>query len=97
MSLERDPADEEDDENDVGEGGGEVDDLAWGLDAFHKTEEHEGPGEEQAQGQLPADHARFSDVARFVQHAIPEIPRNTSKIMNVTIINGFTSIVITLF
>lgn len=66
-SVQRGGPDEQDDDDEVGEGGGEVDNLPTGLDPLHghgheaaarrehleKTEEVDGPGDGEAEGEQP--------------------------------------------
>ena len=48
-ALESDPSEEEDSEDDVGEEGGEVDDLARAGDALHQDEIDEDPGGDETE------------------------------------------------
>ena len=48
-ALQSDPSEEEDSEDDVGEEGGEVDDLARAGDALHQDEIDEDPGGDETE------------------------------------------------
>lgn len=64
--------DEEDGEDDVGEEGGEVDDLPGALHALGQTRAHDNPRQRQAAHQLPAHAAHVvPGGARHAQHAVP--------------------------
>lgn len=65
-------SDQEDDEHDVGEEGGEVDDFPGRLDALGQARAHDHPRQRQAAHQLPAHVAHvFPSGARHAQHAVP--------------------------
>ena len=73
-SLEADSTDEEDDENDVGENGGDVDDGGILSDALDHAEVDQDPGGDQAAGDRPVEVVRVLDVVGDVQGlAVPVV------------------------
>ena len=66
--------DEQNDEDEVGEGGGEVDDLAGALDALDEAEEDDDPGGEEAAREVALHAAHvLQAVLRLVQHVLLEV------------------------
>ena len=72
---------QEDGENDVGEDGCEVDDVAGGLDALHGDEEDDDPGGQQAEAHPPTDPVERVDVGGNVQSlAVPDLAEKGTKL-----------------
>lgn len=80
-ALQRDPAEEEDDQDDVGEGRRHVDDLPRRGDALDHAHVHQDPGDHQGQSDLPVE--RFGGVDVFGDHeggAVPEVLGRTADL-----------------
>jgi len=56
----------ENEQDGEGERGGEVHDLAHGLDSVHNAQEHHDPGRHVAKQQLPNNGARHLDPVRYL-------------------------------
>ena len=73
LTVQCDGSEEEDDENEVGEGGGEIDDLSGALDSLDETSEDDEPSGQEGQGQMPLDGAHLLDPGRLGQHAAGQV------------------------
>ena len=62
MTIESDASNEEDDQYDVREDGGEVDDLARRLHALDQRRADDDPGEEETENELPTWSAQIVDT-----------------------------------
>lgn len=75
-SSQRDAANEEDGQHNVGKERGEVDNLAGALDALHYDEEDNGPGQHQAEHDPPLEATRLiHGRCRIQGGAVPEVRR----------------------
>lgn len=61
-SRQRDTTEEEDDEYDVGECGGDIDDFTRGGNTLDHTHIDEDPGDHQRESDLPIEHVWRVDV-----------------------------------
>jgi len=75
-SSQRNAADEEDGQHNVGEQRGEIDHFARALDALHHDEEDNGPGEHQAEHDPPLEATGLVHGGGCIQGgAVPEVRR----------------------
>lgn len=65
-----DATDEQNEQDNVGEDGGEVDHFTGGLDTSSQADKFDGPSQEKAQGQLPDDVAGIVDATGIMKHTI---------------------------
>ena len=72
-SLKRGSPHQEDDDDDVGEGGGEVDDLATGLDPLEETEEVDQPGDPETEKHPPRGISKFGEGTGLAEHLVVEV------------------------
>lgn len=61
--------------NEVGEGGGEVDDFAGGLDALDEAKEDDEPGAEVGEDEAPLQRPHLLEAPAQAQHE-PPVPSN---------------------
>ena len=73
-----DAHDEQDHEDQVGEGGGEVDHLAAGLDPLAQADEHDDPGEQEVEAEL---HVQLSDVPKFSEARVSNLENSPLPIL----------------
>ena len=67
-SGKRQSTDQEDGQDEIGEEGGEVDDLAEALHAFQQSEEDDGPGQSEAEHELGAEASNVLDAGGDLKH-----------------------------
>ena len=67
-----DSPDQENEQHEVGEGGGDVDDLAAGVDAFEDAAVDQDPGEEERAHQFPLEAADLVQAVRPTEDTVPE-------------------------
>ena len=70
--------DEQDHEDQVGEGGGEVDHLAAGLDPLAQADEHDDPGEQEVKAEL---HVQLSDVPKLSEARVSNLENSPLPIL----------------
>ena len=73
-TLKGDPAEEEDDEDDVGEGGCDVDDFPGRSDSFYHAHVDENPGDDEGERDFPVESFGCVDVGGDHEGgAVPEV------------------------
>ena len=63
---------QEPDEENVGEGGGEEDDLPGGLDRLPDAKVNDDPSQKEKAKKLPTDSTKVVDVERHLKHTVTE-------------------------
>ena len=72
-TLKRGSPHEEDEDDDIGEGGSEVDHLAAGLDPLEEAKEVDQPGDAEAKEHPPGGLPKLPEARRLSQHLIVEV------------------------
>lgn len=63
---------QEPDEENVGKGGGEEDDLPGGLDRLPDAKVNDDPSQKEKAKKLPTDSTKVVDVERHLKHTVTE-------------------------